>query len=224
MIDRPNAGSYSTSVLAAIHNRRSIRSGYEGVGLDPGIVDQIVAAGLVAPSSKNAQPWRLHVIEDRSMLRQFATLALAHPDVDDFMPLDVGSAQPDRRWGSTVSESADVLESVPLAIAIENRCSFGSGRRVVAEAPESLRYGALVSYTLELLGIGAAIENMWLAAVGLGLQAAFLGDLLIIEDAITESLQIEGELVGVLAIGVCSEPPELPRRFAEPERVVYHRS
>ncbi|ORX17356.1 hypothetical protein AWC27_17985 [Mycobacterium szulgai] len=52
-----------------------------------------------------------------------------------------------------------------------------------------------------MLGIGAAVENMWLAANALGLGAVFMADVLVAEDAIKRKLGIGGDLVGVLSLG-----------------------
>ena len=61
--------------------------------------------------------------------------------------------------------------------------------------------GSLVGYTFEILGIGAAVENMWLAANSLGIQAAYMGDVVIAEAEISQRLGLELDLVGVLALG-----------------------
>lgn len=79
-----------------------------------------------------------------------------------------------------------------------------------------------MSYTFEVIGIGACIQNMVLASQSLGVQGAFMGDPLIAEDFIRNRLGIEGDLVGVLALGFSSEHLE-PRDHSaswDDERIV----
>jgi nitroreductase len=124
-----------------------------------------------------------------------------------------------------VRESAEVLRQVSVAVFVENLGAFSTGRRTLASLPPTRLRGCLVGYTFEILGIGAAIENMWLAASALGVQGAYMGDLVIAEDLIAERLGMEMDLVGVLALGY-SDAAVSPMRARydvdDPNRVVWH--
>ena len=85
-------------------------------------------------------------------------------------------------------QSADVLAQVSLGLFVENIGAFSAGRHTVAAAPDAYRVNALVGYGFEMIGLGAAIQSMWLAAGELGLAGVFMGDVLIAEDAIRERL------------------------------------
>ena len=184
-------------------------------------VDQIVQCGLAAPSSKNAQPWRLHVVTSRELLGELAG-AVQHAKFGDiYVPIDPATGQPRPDWPSTVAESARVLGSVSMGIFIENSGKFSDGRRTVATARDEVREDALVGYGFELIGLGAAIENMWLAASALGLAGVFMGDVVIAEAAIRARLGLAGDLCGVLALGYAAHPDH-PKRMEE-DRVVRHR-
>jgi len=181
----------------------------------------ITRAGLSAPSSKNAQPWCLHVVADRATLQDIARGVRDAANSDTYVPVDPETGEPRPDWESTVRESAEVLRQVPLGIFVENRGEFSRGRRTLARATGETLSAALVGYTFEVVGLGAAIQNMWLASQARGLAGVFMGDILIAEQAIRQRLAMTGDLVGVLALGYTSAGPAIERVY-EQGRVVWH--
>lgn len=214
-------------VVETILSRRSIRSGYRREAPVPiEILRVVTECGLSAPSSKNARPWRFHVVTETDTLDAIAEAVECVPGIDNYVPHDPATGRPHPHWSSTVLESAAVLRMVPAAIFIENRGVFSGGRATLRAAPAPALAGALASYAFECAGIGAALENMWLAALSLGLAASFIGDIAAAEDYIAQSLGLGGDLVGVLALGY-SDSAALPAlespgvtQVAEP--VVWH--
>ena len=209
-------------VLDTIASRRSLRGGFTTTPVAPQVVDEIVEAGRLAPSSKNAQPWRIHVVTDRELTARLARAVRQAKGVEDYVPCDPATGEPRPDWPSTVVESAFVLESAPLCLFIENRGEFSTGRGTLAalEDPE-IRADALIGYSFECIGLGAAIQSMWLIAVHHGLGGAFMGDVLIAEDAIRAALSMSGDLAGVLCLGQTVAPARRPRTL-HPDRVVRH--
>lgn len=203
--------------------RRSAREGFDGRPIERSDLEYIVDCGRRAPSSKNAQPWRFHVVVDRPTLAAIAEDVVRANDeaADAFVPLDPTTGTAHRTWSPTVVESADVVRQVPAAIFIENRGEFSRGRRAVAEAPDVT--AAVLSYSLEVLGLGAAVQNLLLAAGALGLHGVFIGDILVAEDAVRRRLSMTGDLVGVVAIGHSTSPPTRPKEPL-PDRVRWHES
>ena len=53
--------------LQAIHTRRSIRK-FEDKPVSEEDIQKIIAAGMSAPSARNAQPWQFIVIDDKELL------------------------------------------------------------------------------------------------------------------------------------------------------------
>jgi nitroreductase len=208
-------------MVEQILSRRSIRDGFAARDVPDEVVEQILACGLAAPSSKNAQPWRIHVVTDGSTLAEAAEAVQGAKRATSYVPIDPATGRPRPDWPSTVAESAGVLRQVGLGLFIENSGRFSDGRRNIAQAADEVREHALVGYSFEMIGIGAAVQNMWLAAQSLGLAGVFMGDVLIAESWIRERLGMVGDLVGVLAIGYSDGGPA-PRRLA-PDRVVVHR-
>lgn len=198
-------------VVAAILARRSVRTGFRAEEVSREALQLIVECGLAAPSSKNARPWRLHVVTAREQLDAIATAAETADEVDSYVPPDPLTGEPSPLFESTVMESAAVLREVPAAIALENRGVYIRDTEWLASRRPETIARTLTGWGLEAMGLGTALENMWLAANSLDVQAAFLGDLAIAGGATRGILGLQGDLVGVLALGHSSATP-FPRR------------
>lgn len=208
-----------------IQSRRSVRDGYVARSVPENVIDEIVRCGLSAPSSKNARPWRLHVVTDRKLLSELAHAVATAEGADSYVPSDPTTGKARLDWPSTVVESAATLAAVPLAIFIENLGAFNNGRATLASVPQQHLQDSLVGYTFEVLGIGTALAAMWHAANAMGLQASCIGDVCVAERLIAQRLGIVGDLACVLALGYStaiprSRPPIDPH---DVERVVRHR-
>ncbi|WP_457099652.1 nitroreductase family protein [Microbacterium sp. P5_E9] len=219
-------GSVSTVVIETILARRSVREGFAPRAIDRDDLEKILACGLAAPSSKNARPWRFHVIESAALRNMIADAATRAIGIDEYVPHDPRTGRPQEHWSSTVLESAEVLRVAPTAIAIENRGVFSGGRRTLAAASHQALVASLTAYGLETMGIGTALENIWIAASALGVGAAFLGDLAIAEESARELLGLEGDLMGIVALGYATPPPyprrEPPKQTQVDDPVVWH--
>jgi hypothetical protein len=156
------------------------------------------------------------------MLREFAGVIQSSSETATYVPRDPVTGKLRQDWKSTGMESADVLRRVTTGIFVENRGVFSGGRSTLATAKPGT---SLVAYTFEVLGIGAAIENMWLAAHSLGVSGTFMGDVLIAEKEIRQRLGLDGDLVGVLALGYSDAVASaVGHEFdvADPDKVVWH--
>jgi nitroreductase len=216
-----------TALTELILSRRSVRGDYLDRPVPEDVIDEILRCGLSAPSSKNARPWRLHVVTDRQLLSELAKSVATADGADTYVPSDPKTGKARADWSSTVVESAGTLAAVPLAIFIENLGAFSNGRETLAAVSSEHLRDSLVGYTFEVLGIGTAIMNMWLAAISLGAQASFMGDVCVAEKAIAARLGLERDLVGALAIGYSTSMPYQERlRPDVPDgcRVVRHRT
>jgi len=204
------------AVLETVLARRSVRFGYDRSRPVPeDVLALVVRCGLAAPSSKNAQPWRFHVVTSPALLDDIASAMEAEPGLAGYVPHDPRTGAPYEHWQSTVGESAAVLRLVPAAIVVENRGVFSGGRTTLRDAAPAALAGALEGYAFECVGIGAAIENMWIAALSLDLSVSFAGDVGVAEGAVAQLLGLEGDLVGVLSLGY-SDAPALPPRLSPP--------
>lgn len=208
----------------AILGRRSVRDGFTGEPIPKTVLEEIVTCGLAAPSSKNAQPWRIHVVTDVDLLTEIADAAVASEGADTYTPRDPLTGEPWPNWDSTVELSGDLLRACGVGIFVENLGEFSRGRATLASVPTSHLMGSIVGYTFEILGVGMAIENMWIGATALGLRGSYLGDIVIAEDMIRERLGLQGDLVGVLALGYTTAQPEWLKHLdaKDGDRTVWH--
>ncbi len=216
----------TTPVIDVILARRSIRFGYEERPVEREHMELVLQCGLAAPSSKNARPWRFHVVTNAAMKARMADAASQADGIDEYVPHDPQTGRPSRHWSSTVLESANVVREAPVVVAIENRGVFSNGRAALAAASSEALASSLVGYGFEVIGLGAALENIWLAANSLGIGVAFLGDLAIAEPQIRDILGLDGDLMGVIALGYAPLAAP-PRREPPPETqttspVVWH--
>jgi nitroreductase len=212
-------------VTATILGRRSVREGFTDEPVPREVLMEIVRCGLAAPSSKNAQPSRFHVVDDRVLLADLAGAVEESEDIDTYVPMDPLTGKPRPDWPSTVLLSAGVLRAASAAIFIENRGTFSRGRRLLTDAIRSGRAGSLIAYGFELIGVGAAIQNMWIAAEALGLRGCYMGDVVIAEEQIAARLGIDMDLMGVLALGYSNQRAATSGSddgLTDPARVVWH--
>jgi nitroreductase len=199
-----------------ILRRRSVREGYLDQEVPREVLERVVACGLSGPSSKGSSPVRLTVVTGAPRLTRLARLVANAPGWQEYVPHDPATGKPRPEWQSSVQESAAVLASAPAAIFVVNGGPFSGGRRALLDAEPAARELAITGYELELAGLGAALENLWLAALADGLSAAFLGDIGVAEISLRKELGLEGDLLGVLVLGY-AEPRDV-RPAQEPDR------
>lgn len=185
-----------------ILRRRSIRETFTKEPVHLQDLVRIVDCGLAAPSSKNAQPWRFHIVQDRSLLDLIAEFVRDAKGAGDYGPRPHPSTGLRREhFPSTVIESVEILRIAPVGIFVENRGVFSGRKKQLTATGGTVGHRAIAGYGSEMLGIGAAVENMWLAANTIGLGAVFMADVLVAEEAIRQRLGMAGDLVGVLSVG-----------------------
>ena len=209
-----------------ILSRRSIRFGFRADPVATDALEAILRCGLAAPSSKNSMPWRLHAITGRGLLADIANAMRASPKVATYVPHDPLTGQPRPEYRSTVIDSASVLDEVPAAIVLEHVAPFTHGLDVLVSTEPDRLAPAMFGFALEMIGVGAALENMWLSALDHGYQACFLGDAAVAEVEIQSLLGCAGDVLGILAIGRSDAVPVPPMDApAHPrlDRVVHHR-
>ncbi len=104
--------------------------------------------------------------------------------------------------------------------AIKKIASFTSYRRIVEKAPLLIAvfYDRDAGYdrTKDAMAIGAAIENLLLAASALGLGACWMGEILNRKKEVRRFLGTPPayELMAVVTVGFPAENPSPPRRTA----------
>ncbi len=103
--------------LHAIHNRRSIRK-FKAKPVEDRLVEEIIAASMMAPSAGNEQPWHFLVIKDEALLKALSTdhLYAACVGKAPLALLVCGDLTADRYQGFWVQDCAAATQNALLAI------------------------------------------------------------------------------------------------------------
>lgn len=191
----------SSETVNLILGRRSYRGPYSEREIPSDVLAEIIRCGESAPASKNARPCRFHLVTDSAHLQNIARVIIEADGADTYVPIDPQTGAPRKDWSSTVAESAATLGAARAVIFIENVGPFSGGRANLAAAPRELLEENLFTYSLEVIGVGAAVMNMWIAALSLGLKATFMGDICVADKKIKRALAMERDLAGALLLG-----------------------
>lgn len=183
-------------VIKEIKKRRSIRK-YAGREVPRKMLEQIIAAGLCAPSAKNRQPWKLVVVTDKAKSDALLIMesGLEREKRKPLLPENAGNI-------SDAENTLKVMRQSSAVIFVVNTLG--------AELSRTLTVDERVYEICNAQSIGAAIQNMSLEAVELGLGSLWVCNTFFAQRELNEWLNTEGELFAALAVGYAAESP-LPR-------------
>ncbi len=182
-------------------NRRSIRK-YLKDPIAPELTEKIMTAATWAPSGGNSQPWRFYVANGAKRDELVQAMAEAPgpdaPSIEAFDEIIV----PDVEGGLRLQGKGDASEAAlkKLGEDFQKFNRFGSIR--FYQAPVAIVV-AKPQTGGSSLDIGAAVENLLIAAQGEGLGTCWLGMPLMFKDKIREVLDIPGneDLVTCVSLG-----------------------
>lgn len=181
-------------MLAAIRTRRSIRS-YLTEEVPEEAIEEILRAGSLAPSSKNRQPWKFVVVRGGSKKAALQAMRRGlerEKNGEALLPQSaahLGGA--DCTW--------QIMRQAPVVIFVVNTLGLPLSQTLSAEAR--------VAELCNAQSVGAAIENMTLAATALGLGSLWICDTFFAQQELSDWLAAEGVLVAALALGYANEAP-----------------
>jgi nitroreductase len=196
-------------MLDAISNRRSIRA-YKDLPIPKPVLEQILQAGTLAPSSKNRQPWKFTVVSGASKQAMLSVMeqGLAREKGSPLLP---GS----RQHLPGAEYTLEIIKKAPVTIFIMNTLGIPFSASLT---PEQRVYEICNAQS-----IGAAIENMALTATELGLGSLWVCDTFFAYEELKSWLDSEGELFAALTLGYADESP-LPRPRKKKEAITEWRS
>ncbi len=180
----------------AIAQRRSIRR-FKDAPIAEDVLLKILEAGTLAPSGKNAQPWRFVVVQEdqRDAMVRVMREGIANLKAQN---LDTGSAE----W------TVKVMEQAPVTIFVFNAEAEG----LIPEKP----IPALIWELVNVQSIGAAIQNMLLAAQAQGVGSLWIGDIFMAYRELCEWLDQTHEMVAAVTFGYPDEQPSArPRKSVD---------
>jgi len=181
------------NTFEAISARRSIRA-FRNDPLSDEAIRKVLMAAVQAPSGKNRQPWRLITVQGPKRTEMIGVLRNA---IEAFKARgeDTGSAE----W------TAKIMERAPLTVFVFN----AHGIDPWLEHSVDQTFQELV----DIQSIGAAVQNMLLAAIDLGVGSLWIADVLYATTELKEWLGETGQLVAAVSFGVSDEHPDArPRK------------
>ena len=180
------------NTLDAIAARRSIRK-FKDQPLSDEMIKTILKAATQAPSGKNRQPWRFVVVqgERRAEMVRVMREGIAQEKTQG---RDPGSAE----W------SANVMEQAPVTVFIFN--AHGMYPWLAHSIEQNFQN------LVDVQSIGAAIQNMLLAAVELGLGSLWICDVFSAYEGLCNWLGEKSQMVAAVSFGYPDESPDARSR------------
>lgn len=175
-------------LMDAIRNRRSIRV-FDGRPVDPETTRALVQAATFAPSRMNSQPWHFHVATDAALKRVTEVMAMSTSYLQEY--IEALGAEGVERAARFYAD----LGNAPVVIGISSP---------YYEDPFEARD--------EAISIGAAMENLLLAAQDSGLATCSISVPHWIADRLAAAFEVppEREIVSLVLLGYADEVP-VPR-------------
>jgi F420 biosynthesis protein FbiB-like protein len=180
------------NTLDAIAARRSIRR-YKDTPIPDEALQAILTAATQAPSAKNRQPWRFVVVmgDSRAEMVQVMRQGIAKAKAEGEDP---GSSE----W------SADLMEQAPVTVFVFN--PDGLHPWLTRSIDQMFRD------VLNIQSIGAAIQNMLLAALDLGIGSVWICDVYYAYEELRNWLGESGQMIAAVSLGYPDESPEARSR------------
>jgi F420 biosynthesis protein FbiB-like protein len=179
--------------LEAIAARRSVRH-FKDIPIPDNALRKILKAATQAPSGKNRQPWRFIVVtgdkrrEMVHVMRDGIAKAKARGE-------GLGSAE----------ASARIMEQAPVTIFVFN--PHGNHPYLAHSI------GEMFDDLVNVQSIGAAIQNLLLAAQALGIGSLWICDVFYAYDELCAWLGEQCEMIAAVSLGYPDEQPAArPRR------------
>lgn len=181
-------------MLEAIQNRRSIRK-FQKSDLPKAVVEQILQAGILAPSSKNRQPWEFIVVAGAEKVPVLAAMREGIQREKAGEALLPGC----RQYLGGAENTLRIMEEAPVTVFVIN--PLGGD----LTAPQT--FEERVYEICNIQSAGAALENMTLAATALGVGSLWICDLFFAYPELAACLGVRGELIAAMALGYPGESP-----------------
>lgn len=171
-----------------INNRKTIRK-YKNIEIKKEDITEIINSARLAPSAKNRQPWRFYVLNEEQKNR--------------IVTMMYEWDKSNRDIHTSIKGSANQMKEASKVIIIYSPIYKSKNKKTHYKKPD-------------YLSLGAAIENMALKCVDLGMGSCWCCDTLYIEEEINQYLNIPSsdyEQISSFMIGFPAEIPERRERL-----------
>jgi nitroreductase len=181
------------NTIEAIAARRSIRR-FTGKSVSKEDLEAILLAGIQAPSGKNRQPWEFYVVgeDKREEMLRLMRQGIEGCKARD---MDTGSSE----W------TAIAMEKTSVTVFI----FYPDDSDPETEEPKDRFFLPVV----DVQSVGAAIQNMLLAAWDLGIGSLWICDVFYAYDELRTWLGAKGKMIAAVSFGHADESPDArPRK------------
>ena len=181
-------------MIQAIRDRRSIRT-FLDIPVERQDIEDILQSAVLAPSSKNRQPWKFVVVQGEAkaeMLKAFRTGIAREESGDALLPQS-------KKYIEGAKLTVHSMEQAPVVILALNPL----GKGVLA----NLTLEERVYETCNIQSLSASLQNMLLAATKKGLGSLWICDIFFAYKELCAWLGDQGELIAAVAIGRTNESP-----------------
>ena len=172
--------------------------------VDKEIIDEIVKAGMSAPSAKNRQPWKFIIYSEKSK-NEF----LVEMEKGLLRERDGNALLPNSKNGlADAFNTLKIMREAPVLIVILNtNCSSP----FININPDDR-----ITEICDSLSIGAAVENMLLKATELGVGSLWIANTCFAYNELVDYIDTTYQLVGASSLGYANEfPAARPRKCLE---------
>lgn len=189
--------------MGCIESRRSIRK-FKQRKVERSSIEEILEAGLQAPSPKNRQPWRFKVITNENMKKELT--ALMEREI-----LERLHEKPERKDICASLETMKVISKAPVLILV----CYKYGMEEYHEDGVDWQISAKDLEAVELQAIGAAVENMLLKAEELGIGSLWCADILYAYKTLSRYSELP--VISAVCLGYADESPKSRKRGTKVE-------
>ncbi len=184
-------------MIDAIYSRRSIRY-FTDEPIPEDALSEILRAGMRAPSPKNRQPWRFLIFTGAAKEKLLAAMekGIARSETG------AGLLEPLPAYIENAKFTLRAMAEAPVTVIVVN--PLGRSPRTDWTAADKINELSNVQ------AVGAAAENMALAATDLGIGSLWNGNIFYAYDEICELLDEPGEPVLAMSLGYDARPTLRP--------------
>ncbi|MDY0340115.1 MAG: nitroreductase family protein [Coriobacteriia bacterium] len=172
-------------LMEAVHGRRSIRM-FDGRSVDPDLLSELLDAATYAPSRMNTQPWHFHVAIGEARDRVSEVMAMTTAHLEEYIDvLGVDAVEHAARFYADLGQAPVII---------------GVASPVVEDSSEACDYA---------ISVGAAIENVLLAAYGEGVAGCSISSPHWVRDQLSQVFAVreEWEIISLVVLGFAAEEP-----------------
>ena len=187
-------------MIREIEVRRSIRK-FSSAAIPDDSILQIIQAGAKAPSAKNRQPWKFVIVKGDSK----AGMLVAFRNGLEQEKLGNGLLSNSKQHIAGAEYTMDIMRQAPVTIFVLNTEGKGLFQALTSEEK--------VYDIANTQSIGAAVQNMLLAATEIGIGSLWICDVFFAYKELTQWLSENGEMIAAISFGYPLESPnERPRK------------